>query len=251
MLLPLAFALSFLLPSTAMIAEAPQQSAAKPFVAPFTPMAEPPKLPKVDLNSCPFEGCQFGKWTARAKVVVYSTWESTRKPVATVAKGDEVTALTGVNLVLEAGKGVFDRDVPTYGALKGDTAYMYQNCGEGELDMWVHGRFIKCADLNFSGPGLEGCHKNCDGRWLSVPKSEWWAQLRLKEGPSGWVRVDGNFEGTDALAGKLTGTFPCGHASRIPGPWMSSGRHGPGSCQRSALSQQHDGDASDSGHAGR
>lgn len=197
MLLPLA--LAFLLQSTAIVREAPQQAAPKPYVAPYTAMPQPPKLPKVDSNSCPFEGCQFGKWTATAKVVLYSTWESTRKPVASLAKGDEVTALTGVSVVFEPGKGTFDRDVPMYGASKGDTAYMYQNCGEGEVDLWVHGRFIQCADLNFSWRSMEGCHKNCDGRWLSMGKSEWWAQVRLKNGTTGWVLVNGNFAGVDAL----------------------------------------------------
>ena len=196
MLLPLAFL--FLLQSTAILREAPQQAAPKPYIAPYTAMPQPPTLPKVALNSCPFEGCQFGKWTATAKVVVYSTWESTRKPVATLAKGDEIAALTGVSVVFEPGKGTFDRDVPMYGARKGDPAYMYQNCGEGEVDLWVHGRFINCADLNFSRAG-EGCRKDCDGRWLSLGKSEWWAQVRLKDGTTGWVRVDGNFDGVDAL----------------------------------------------------
>lgn len=200
MLFPLALALFLPLQKSAIVAPAPQQSPQTPYVAPYTPMPDPPALPKVDLNSCPFEGCQFGKWTARARVVVYSTWESGRKPIATLEKGDELTAITGVNVVLEPGKGIFDRDVPMYGAAKDDTVYMYQNCGEGAVDIWVHARFIKCADLNFSWRGAEGCQKNCDGRWLSLGKSEWWAQIRMKDGTVGWVLVNGNFDGTDALA---------------------------------------------------
>jgi hypothetical protein len=34
-----------------------------------------------------------------------STWESTRKPIAALAKDDEVTALTGVSVVLQLGEG--------------------------------------------------------------------------------------------------------------------------------------------------
>ncbi len=163
-------------------------------------MAAPPKLPKVDLNSCPFEGCQFGKWTARTRVVVYSTWQSGRQPIATLSAHDEVTALTGVNIVLQPGQGIFDRDVPRYGAAKGDLAYMYRNCGEGAVDMWVHGRFIACAEPNFSWKPGYGCQNHCDGRWLSLGKSEWWAQIRLPDGATGWVLVVDNFDGTDALA---------------------------------------------------
>jgi len=203
MVLSLALVISLLLQKGAIAGiavDAPrQQPEQKPYVAPFTSMPEPPKLPKVDLNSCPFEGCQFGKWTATATVVVYSTWESMREPITTLSKGDVVTALTGVNIVLQPGKGVFDRDVALYGAKKGDTAYMYQDCGEGAVDLWVHGRFIKCADPEFSWQPGYGCQKNCDGRWLSLGKSEWWAQIRLSDGTTGWVLMEGNFDGVDAL----------------------------------------------------
>jgi hypothetical protein len=201
MLFRLGLTVSLLLQTAVIAPDASQQQPEqKPYVAPFIAMAEPPKLPKVDLNSCPFEGCQFGKWTAKVTVVVYSTWESARKPIATLSKDDEVTALTGVNVVLQPGKGVFDRDVPLYGARKGDTAYMYQACGEGAVDIWVHGRFIKCAEPEFSWEPGYGCQKNCDGRWLSLGKSEWWTRIRLKDGTTGWVLVESNFDGVDALA---------------------------------------------------
>lgn len=200
MLVPFILATWLLLQQAAVRVEAaPHQAEQKPFVAPFVAMAERPKLPKVDLNSCPFEGCHFDKWTATKQILVYSTWEPARKQIATLQKGDEVTGITGVNIVLQPGKGVFDRDVPQYGASKEDTVYMYQNCGEGAVDIWVHGRFIKCADLEFSWNDGEGCQRNCDGRWLDLGKSEWWAQIRLKDGTMGWVLMDGGFDGVDAL----------------------------------------------------
>ena len=76
----------------------------------------------------------------------------------------------------------------------------FERSGEGAVDMWVHGRFIKCAEPLFSWAPGEGCRKNCDGRWLSLDKSEWWAQIRLKDGSTGWVQAMGKFEGTDALS---------------------------------------------------
>jgi hypothetical protein len=201
MLRACALAILLFLQTAVIVPVAPQRQAAQPpYIAPFVSMSNPPSLPKTDLNSCPFEGCQFGKWSATTRVVVYSTWESSRKPIATLSKADQVTALTGVNIVLQAGQGIFDRDVPHYGAKKSDTVYMYSNCGEGAVDIWVHGRFIKCADLEFSWQPEYGCQKNCDGRWLSLAKSEWWVQVRLKDGTTGWVVVAGNFDGTDALA---------------------------------------------------
>jgi len=32
--------------------------------------AAKPELPKIDQNACPFEGCQFGKWTATVPVQI-------------------------------------------------------------------------------------------------------------------------------------------------------------------------------------
>lgn len=196
----LALVLALLLQKAAIVvAPSSEQPEQRPYVAPFILMPEAPKSPKVDKNACPFEGCRFGKWTANTNVIVYSTWETTRAPLASLSKGDDVTALTGVNIVFQPGKGIFDRDVPTYGAKKGDVVYSYRDCGEGAVDIWVHGRFIDCAEPDFSSKEGYGCRSNCDGRWLELDKSEWWAQIRLKDGSAGWVLMHGNFEGTDAL----------------------------------------------------
>lgn len=185
----------------AIVAASPQPAHSKEdFVVPFTPMAKAPDLPKVDHNSCPFEGCRFGKWTARSAVKVFSSWRSDRKVVAGLSKGEEVTALTGVSITIKPGKGTFTRDVPMFGAKAGDTLYTYKYCGEGAEDLWVRGRFIQCSDPNFSWkPGI-GCQTDCNGRYLELAESEWWVQIRLKNGKTGWVRVTNNFDGTDSLA---------------------------------------------------
>ena len=57
--------------------------------------AAKPALPKIDENACPFEGCQFGAWTATAAVQLFSSWKEDRKPVATLSKGDGKDALSG------------------------------------------------------------------------------------------------------------------------------------------------------------
>jgi hypothetical protein len=202
-LITLLFSVSLLLqrPAVGAIAvdKSKAQSPPKQYVVPFTEMATPPSLPKVDLNSCPFEGCQFGKWTADKPVTVYSTWKTGRKPIAKLQKAEEVIALTGINLTIRPAKGIFSQDSPMLGAKKGDVAYMYQNCGEGASDLWTHGRFIKCADPNFSWKRGSGCEDKCDGKYTDLGKSEWWAQIRLKNGSTGWVLAPGNFDGTDAL----------------------------------------------------
>ena len=184
------------------VAPGPQEPPkTEPFVARFTPMPQPPELPKVDLNSCPFEGCSFGKWTALNPVDVFSSWRADHKQIVRLQRGEVVTALTGANIVLEPARGIFTRDVPELGAKAGDTLYSYQSCGEGAEDIWVHGRFIKCADPNFSWKSGLGCQEDCNGRYLALGKSEWWAEIRLADGRMGWVLVGGHFDGPDGLGG--------------------------------------------------
>jgi hypothetical protein len=48
-------------------------------------------------------------------------------------------------------------------------------------------------------PGY-GCHQNCNGHWLSLSKSEWWVHIQLKEGSTGWLLLQDNSTGLDALA---------------------------------------------------
>ena len=201
MQLTFVFALMILQAVGAIRIDPNQQSPKKEqFVAPFVTMPQPPAVPRVDFNACPFEGCQFGKWTARKPVTVYSSWTARRKIIARVRAGEKLKAITGVSVVVQPGKVIFDRDVPTYGARRGDVAYTYMYCGEGATDMWTNGRFVSCADASFSWKGVEGCQRDCDGHYLEPTKSEWWVRVRLKDGRTGWVKVTDNFDGTDALA---------------------------------------------------
>jgi len=66
----------------------------------LTPQKAPqPALPKIDQNACPFEGCQFGTWTAREQVQLFSTWKSGGKQVATIANyADESSTVNSDNV---------------------------------------------------------------------------------------------------------------------------------------------------------
>jgi hypothetical protein len=45
----------------------------------ITPQKAPnPTLPKIDEKACPFEGCQFGPWTATDQVQLFSTTRKLR-----------------------------------------------------------------------------------------------------------------------------------------------------------------------------
>jgi hypothetical protein len=71
-------------------------------------------LPKIDEYACPFEGCQFGKWTASERVQIYSTWKADRKALGSVEKGETVQALTGIHITFEPEEIQVTAPMPQY-----------------------------------------------------------------------------------------------------------------------------------------
>lgn len=83
--------------------------------------AAKPNLPKIDEKACPFEGCQFGAWTATDYVQLFSTWKEGRKPVMKVSKDEAVTAITGVHITFEPSEIQVTAPNAEYGLKPGDT----------------------------------------------------------------------------------------------------------------------------------
>lgn len=169
----------------------------------LTPQKAPqPALPKIDENACPFEGCQFGKWTALRSVPLYSTWKPDRKILRHIAKGEAVTALTGINIVLEPMEIEVTAPMPEYGLEPGDMVFGYMNHGEGVFSAWFKGYWVE----EFDGSGVQspdgsGCLRDCRAVLRKEGRSEWWVKIRTKDGVIGWVKDTGSFDGKDVLAG--------------------------------------------------
>jgi hypothetical protein len=166
----------------------------------LTPQKAPqPALPKVDLNACPFEGCQFGKWTASEPVVLYSTWKSDGKLVAKVAKGEAVTAVTGIHITLAPSEIEVTEPISAYDLKPGDKVFGYMNYGEGYFSAWFNGFWVE----QFDGSGVDGagCNRNCNAKLIKAGEVEWWAQIKTKDGATGWTKETDKFDGKDALAG--------------------------------------------------
>src|SRR5436309_3406713 len=126
-----------------------------------------PVLPKIDENACPFEGCQFGTWTATEEVKLYSTWKEDKTPVAKIGKGEQVTAITGIHVTLEPEEIPITALIPDYGLKPGDIVFGYMSLGEGFLNAWFNGYWLE----NFDGSGIvnpddSGCHGKCNAKVL-------------------------------------------------------------------------------------
>lgn len=161
--------------------------------------AAKPALPKVDENACPFEGCQFGAWTARDGVQLYSTWKPERATVATVTAGEAVTAVTGVYITLEPLEIEVTAPMPNYGLKPGDIVLGYMNVGEGFFNAWFNGNWVD----EFDGSGIatsdgSGCQRNCNAKLAKAGRNEWWVEIKTKGGKTGWTKESDKFDGRDA-----------------------------------------------------
>src|SRR5689334_8237624 len=169
----------------------------------LTPQKSPkPTLPKIDHNACPFEGCQFGKWTAVQPIPIYSTWQAKRKLLRNLEKGETVTAITGIHITFEPTEIKVTAPMPQYGLKPGDAVFGYMNLGEGFFTAWFNGQWVGEFDgSTINGPGDSGCLRNCTGKFVKPGRVEWWVKIKTRDGTLAWTRDGDKFEGTDALAG--------------------------------------------------
>ena len=164
----------------------------------LTPQKAPkPTLPKIDEKACPFEGCQFGAWTASDHVQLFSTWKEDRKPVGTVSKGEAVTAITGVHITFEPSEIQVTAPIADYGLKPGDTIYGYMYKGEGVFSAWFNGYWVE--DFDGSGVADAGCSHKCNAKLLKEGRVEWWVEIKTKDGIVGWTKDTDKFDGKDVL----------------------------------------------------
>lgn len=159
-----------------------------------------PKLPVVDENACPFEGCTFGQWKVTKDSTLYSTWESNRKVLGTLKQGQTVTGLSGVHITIKPDVIRVIKPVPALSLRTGDKVLRYMYHGEGVADIWANGKWTKEADCSFvTEKNGDGCGRDCAGVVEQDGNKEWWVKVRTESGLIGWVKVDNNFDGMDSL----------------------------------------------------
>ena len=160
--------------------------------------AKPP-LPKIDENACPFEGCQFGKWTAQQPVQLYSVWTSDRKPLRSLEKNESVDAMTGIHVTIEPSEIQVTAPMPEYDLKPGDTIFEYMYLGEGVFNAWFNGFWVE--DFDGSRVSGLGCNRNCTAKLMKEGRTEWWVKIKTSDGTIGWTNETQKFGGTDGLAG--------------------------------------------------
>ena len=171
-------------------------------------------MPFVDSGACPFEGCQYGNWTARTEIVALKDPPFPWNPgphdttnVFRIVKGETVFAATGVLSFSKPGRVRVDKAVRArLGSAHfpltaeevtlspGDIMYLLTPQGEGWVLAWFKGVLI---DYDASQLKNGGCNTDCAGELLELGQSEWWVQLRNSRGEVGWTNRSQEFDGRD------------------------------------------------------
>ena len=152
----------------------------------------------VDEGACPFECCQYGRWTATEDTPAFVS-PSAKRAALTIPTGTAVTAFTGY-VRTEGRPFLVTRPHAPY--KPGDTLIVYTYYGEGAFSVWYNGkRFTE--DLGFSpygGTGGTRCTDEtyCWGTLSQELQSDWWIHVRLANGKTVWVHEANGFEGQDA-----------------------------------------------------
>ncbi len=164
-----------------------------------------PAMPIVDVGACPFEGCHYGQWATNDGVAIRRS-RSARSPVVLhLIKGEQVTALTGVVVIVRPGRVEFKEPTDlastdgTIAARPGDTLYLLAYIGEGFTNAWFKGRLYREVDgaMAFFNALCDTQPARCTGRVVQPTQSEWWIQIRSRGGRVGWTNEPEKFDGKD------------------------------------------------------
>jgi hypothetical protein len=164
--------------------------------------ANPPQLPVIDYNACPFEGCSFGKWIVTHDSTIFSTWKEGRKPWAKLHKGEVVIGLTGVHITYEPDRVQVLKPIPELHVQPGDILLRYMYRGEGFSDLWAMGQWMKEFDSSFiAETDGSGCLRDCGAKVISTGRKDWWVRLKTSQSKIGWAKVEDQFNCMDSLGG--------------------------------------------------
>jgi hypothetical protein len=161
------------------------------------PAEEIPPRVFVDKDACPFECCEYGKWTAESNAQAYSSPDK-QKASFTISTGTTLLALTGY--VRTVGQPfLVTRDHAPYKV--GEKLVVYTYYGEGAFLVWYKGKKYT-EDLGFSPYGGTGGTRCTDARycWGTLGgelESDWWVHVQLNDGTTTWLHGATEFSGAD------------------------------------------------------
>jgi hypothetical protein len=153
----------------------------------------PPKM--IVSAGCPFEGCQYGKWTATRTTDLWAEPDGLQLDVD-LAPGDEIDAATGEihSTPRRARVVTAGADDRADGIVAGDIIYVLYPVGEGAMAIWQNG-LMKVGSLDLVVDYDPPVPQN-----QSPLKWTWWVKCKLADGTIAWLKDPKKFRGMDKLA---------------------------------------------------
>jgi hypothetical protein len=82
----------------------------------------------------------------------------------------------------------------------GETLYLLTYQGEGFSKVWLRGKLFTDVDTTeFLNGVCEEQPSRCKGTIVEPSRTEWWIQIRHRQGRVGWTLEHQKFDGKDAL----------------------------------------------------
>ena len=167
-----------------------------------------PPVPFEDSGACPFEGCVYREWTAKAVVSIRAERRRDAPVSFSLQAGEKVTALTGVVVTLTPGRVEFRQPKTLSSSPKpiriepGQTLYLLTYQGEGFTKAWFNGALYRDVDASdFLNAVCDFQPDRCMGRVVERWQSEWWVNVRTRSGRLGWTNEPEKFDGKSAIGG--------------------------------------------------
>jgi len=163
------------------------------------PSISEPKLPVIDEKACPGPSRRTDGLLEPIQMKLehdgrmHSSWKRHRVPIGGLAVGEEVSVLSGVNVIREPDKvRVLQPSEPgEVPPLKpGDEVLGYGLRGDGNYVLWAKGVWYT-QYYEFEGDMNGGCgfavKSECTFAISKRGIQEWWVQVKTGKGLTGWV----------------------------------------------------------------
>ena len=164
-----------------------------------------PKLPVIDDDACPGKNRVVESWRVFRKDKIYSSWKANRIQVGTLKAGERTTVLAGIEIVRRPDRLLVTQPISDLALQPGDVVLRYSYKNEDSANIWAKGHWHRGYQLETSEtlPKGSGCQQDCNSVVSENGVKEWWVQVKIGAGATGWVLAfklthdliwdDGNF----------------------------------------------------------
>lgn len=149
-----------------------------------------PRVPHIERDVCPFEGCQLGEWVAESPLTAYATEGDTSSVAFRIEPGEKLVALRGNLHVTNLGRVLVRERVKLDNSPhvfeKGDTVYVLSFRGEAEYLIWHKGIMMTVEVFWEDTPRVASAPRAI---LREAPEMIWWVLVRNAKGLLGWLRL--------------------------------------------------------------